>query len=208
MHQVWAINDLLCHFMRRYLHMMTPHCQYYSIWKFPTGSPGVRVKDFLKDLSVSSCDEMFPFMFFYVFAISVLGVLHNLIEFMHIFAKRKGIHVLRMWRPRDILMFSDGQLRRFRLVGNFFMIVAWSLLLYALVKPQFIDPWVMVSATATSIDGFFLFLDVLRRRRMCGLRSLLLLSITLINAFCVQCVKASLERIIHQNAQRNLVWWR
>ncbi|KAH8368369.1 hypothetical protein KR084_010414 [Drosophila pseudotakahashii] len=207
MYTVEQINGLLCYLLRTYLRINTARCEFYSIWRSPLTMSEILLRDFLAAY-VFTCQEVFPFTFYYSLAISVLGVLHNLIEFIDLCSEKMGIHLVRMWQPRKLAIFKDIQLRRYRIVGSVFMFKAWSLLLYALVyvKPQYIRPWLMISAIALFIDVFFLLVDVLLHRRMCSLRSLLPFSFPLINMLCVLCVKTSFERIIKEYGAQDLAW--
>ncbi|XP_017050686.1 uncharacterized protein LOC108094580 [Drosophila ficusphila] len=208
MYQVLGINDLLCYFSRSYLDVSIRNCELYSIWRAPLCEEVTMAEDFVMN-SLLNCEEMFPFVFYYVLAISAIGTFHYIIEFLEIILESQGKYLLRFYKPRDITVFSDRQLRRFRLVGNFFMINAWLLLLYAVVfmKPQFILPWRMMSTTSVLIDGFFLLLDVLIKRRMCSLSSLVFFLFPFFNMSCVLCVKSSFKRIEDQSNLENLTWW-
>ncbi|EDV47063.1 uncharacterized protein LOC6550609 [Drosophila erecta] len=205
MYTMRRINDVFCQLMRTYLDITLSCCESYSIWKFPTNFDR-NIE--LAGTFVCSSEEMFPFMFYYALGISVVGSLHNFLEFINISFERFGIHLVRMWRPRNATNFRDKQLRRFRIVGSILMFKAWSLLLYALVsiKPHYIAPWVIISATTISIDLFLVLLDVLLYQTI-EQRSLLILSFPLINLCCVLSVQSTLKRLIETCGTQDLVWW-
>ncbi|EDX01723.1 uncharacterized protein LOC6524771 isoform X1 [Drosophila yakuba] len=204
MHTLVKLDDVVSHIWHTYLKVILNY-ETFSIWNFPTNLDG---KTMLAGPFVCTSEAMFPYIFYYILGISVIGVLHNFIELINLSFARLGTHQVRMWRPRTITNFRDKQLRRFRIVGTIIMFKAWALLLYAMItiQPNYMTFWVMIFGTAITIDTFFWTFDVLlwQVQRQ---RSWLILLFPLTNFYCVLCVRATLKQLIEHYGTRDLVWW-
>lgn len=116
--------------------------------------------------------EIFPFVFWLVFGISILGVYCSILECMHIYSNFNC--VAHMSRPRQYYVLNHEVLRKARLLGALTMSSVWILLVYGLisVKQLFMWPWLVVNILTLIVDFAIWFFDVLTGRLKCHMKDL------------------------------------
>ncbi|XP_030382346.1 uncharacterized protein LOC115629887 [Scaptodrosophila lebanonensis] len=201
-----TFHERACFIMRHYFRISANNCEDYSIWAFNSYGYWLDVKQHF--VSCLQCTvQWFPFVFWFVLSLSIVGVLHSIIEFIRLYCKSPK--PVSMWRPRCFYTFSDLRLRRCRLLGTFLMIKAWMLLLYAVItiSPNYMGPWLVFNATVLALDFVVWCIEVLCGTQNVSIRSILSFLLPLISQYLVRCVKNVFEQALILDEADKLSFW-
>ncbi|XP_023169178.2 uncharacterized protein LOC111598243 isoform X1 [Drosophila hydei] len=173
-------------------------CRSFSIWNFCPITRWQQLWEFIGGCTPCRY-EFFPYIFWLVLIISLMGAYGSLGECIRIYCISS--QPLEMWRPRKFFVFDMETLRRSRLVGAVIMSYVWLLMIYALVntKPNFIMPWLILNTLMLGMDFLFWVIDVLTGRLTLHLSSVY----PMLRLFCtlalVNCIKTVFENAIKYN---------
>ncbi|XP_023169186.2 uncharacterized protein LOC111598243 isoform X2 [Drosophila hydei] len=106
-------------------------CRSFSIWNFCPITRWQQLWEFIGGCTPCRY-EFFPYIFWLVLIISLMGAYGSLGECIRIYCISS--QPLEMWRPRKFFVFDMETLRRSRLVGAVIMSYVWLLMIYALVN--------------------------------------------------------------------------
>ncbi|XP_017112310.1 uncharacterized protein LOC108135903 isoform X1 [Drosophila elegans] len=189
--------------MRRIIrHLFHRDDAVYSIWNFPTRCWNQSI-----GLLHSCClcrTEWFPVIFWPVVLLSLCGAGSNCYELMQVWSC--PCWQMNMWRQRHFYVLNDCALRKARLVGSSFSLIAWLMLVYGIlrVSPSAISPWILVTSIVLTVDWLMWSFDVITGRLSINLHTVLshVLHVFFLGMVC--CVKNVFEVALDDHREHSL----